>query len=256
MFAFGSALMPSSAPALTPSPPTSTPAHSAPGVDAPTWADQLEAWSTLAGAVVALLAATFTLWLLVHQIREARRARADAAMERADAAADRELARQDRETAANERRDAEMAQARLVAIGDGVTVVSSGGIGRGGGTRRGLSGIKGAIVNFSQTPVFAVVAVLVATGRDGDQMEKPIDYRSVLEGGSTFVIELDFESNQAWRSMVDEPESIINAGRKHEVLIRFSDASGRRWQRSGLSDPEPRNSESLIRVSETGYRRL
>jgi hypothetical protein len=92
--------------------PSATPV----GSDVPTWADQLEAISTLVGAIMAFAAAVATFWLLVHQIRETRRARADAQGERIDAAADRELARQDREIASAERRDAEKAQARTIII--------------------------------------------------------------------------------------------------------------------------------------------
>jgi hypothetical protein len=47
------------------------------------WADALEAWATVGGALAATAAALFTGWLLLHEKNQARLARADAAQARA-----------------------------------------------------------------------------------------------------------------------------------------------------------------------------
>ncbi|MEU4421793.1 hypothetical protein AB0F81_14300 [Actinoplanes sp. NPDC024001] len=90
------------------------PSAPAPRPDPPSWTDQLEAWATLGAAVVALAAAVATIWLLVHQIGETRRARAQAHQERTEAAEDRARAQEDRALAKEERQEAQRAQARTI----------------------------------------------------------------------------------------------------------------------------------------------
>ncbi len=93
------------APVPSPQPHSPSPAGDPPS----SWADQMDAVSTLVAAPVAAATAVATIWLLVHRIGETLRARREAQRERADAATDRAFA-------AAERREAERVQARRVVV--------------------------------------------------------------------------------------------------------------------------------------------
>jgi hypothetical protein len=106
-------------------------------VDAPNWANQLEAWSTL-------VAAAATIWLLFHHMSETRKARADAHEERAAAAEDRELAQQDR-------RDQTATQAKAVVAGNLLIETVEG---------ESNSSVRAQVWNHSAEPILNLTAVL------------------------------------------------------------------------------------------------
>jgi hypothetical protein len=195
--------------------------------DAPTWADKLEAWSTFGGAIVAFAAAAATIWLLIHQIRETRRARADATHERTEASADRALARQDRELAAAERRDVEQAQARSVVVGDAHFSFRQ----TGTGSLR-LSAIEIEVTNFSSEPILAVRLSL-----DSDSGAGP--WPTLVAGTAVL------GPGQAIKEqghLTDEPvvaaASTEEAYAAIDVVVEFLDAAGRRWRRTQGGQPE------------------
>lgn len=202
-----------------------------PAAEGPTWADQLEAWSTLGGAFVALAAAIATIWLLVHQIGEARQARADAHQERAEAAVDRELARQDRELAAAERRDAEMAQARAVVVGDiqrSFTFITA----TPGSTKHVyLTRLIASVTNYSLQPILTVQLYADSAGTAGDW---PILLKetAVLGPGETL------EHNGFVEDGSDLGPTEEEADTNLSIYVTFTDAAGRRWRRPYEQQPQ------------------
>jgi hypothetical protein len=188
-------------PSPTPTSPRPSPISTA-VPDPPSWADQLEAWATLGGAIVALAAAIATIWLLFHQIGETNRARKQAKEERATAAEDRELARR-------ERRDQAATQARTVVI-DEFDV----------GTRtddgKAWPLIRLTIWNYSSEPVLNLTVIL---GNEHGERRR-LWHASLLKPGG--VAKPDVISNtdddvEYFKSMFPE--------------IYFTDSSGRRWSR-------------------------
>jgi hypothetical protein len=204
------------------------PASSGPDPEPPTWADKLEAWSTLGAAFVALAAAVATIWLLVHQIRETRRARIEAHRERIEATVDRDLARKDRELAAAERRDAERAQARTVVIGNvafDVGRVNPGGI--------FLGKLSTTVTNYSGQPILAVQLLADSRGTFG---EWPVELKRspVLGPGETLTFD-GWVDGGGGSILGETPEE---AHANLAVAVTFIDAAGRRWRRTGGAQPE------------------
>ena len=134
--------------------------------------------------MVALAAAAATIWLLVHQIRETQRARGDAHGEREEAARDRELARQDRELLAAERRDAEIAQARAVVVGEIGCEFTFATSAPAHTKHVFLSRLIASVSNFSAQPILSVHLIAVSAGPAGSW---PIRLKSsaVLAPGET-----------------------------------------------------------------------
>ncbi|MBM2622842.1 hypothetical protein JIG36_45810 [Actinoplanes sp. LDG1-06] len=181
----------------------SSPPPSSPGADPPSWADQLEAWATLGAAVIALAAAVATFWLLVHQIGEARRARAEARQERAEAAADRKLA-------ADERREAERAQARTVLF-ENVDIRSGK---RADGSP--FDQVSGGVTNFGTGPVLDVSIHYRVEGRN-----HRLARVAVLAAGGALTADATV------------------AGSAGELVAFFTDAAGLSWARHPGEQPVP-----------------
>lgn len=206
--------------------------------DEPHWADKLEAWSAFAGAAIALAAASFTFWLLVHQIRETNRARFEAGRERAEAARDRELARQDRELAASERRDAEMSQARTIVIG-GVIAEA---IRERTGDELSLRRVTGWLANYGPEPVTDVAFVISRAGAS----ETPVDatteeHAFVLAPGDRIEVAWELPAARLSAGRMHIPESYVRdegGGFLVRAEARFTDIAGRRWSRAGKGQPE------------------
>ncbi len=211
-----------------PAPPTSAP-------DRPSWADQLEAWATLAGAIIALATAVATIWLLVHQIRETRIARQQAHQERAEGAEDRDLARRDRELIAEERRDAQRAQARTVLVLDYSIEPRS--------TRKGtgIGHVKAKIKNFGNEPVTEVEVklfgepVLVGSG-----YQRVVHATPVLEPGRTIFVDKRTELPITDEGAVEDAfgvtaEDLIDVGTG--VAVYFTDMAGIKWARQYGEQP-------------------
>lgn len=183
--------------------------------ESPSWTDKLEAWSTFGGAIVAALAAAATVWLLIHQIRETRRARDEATKERDEATADRELARQDREFAAAERRDQEATQARATVMGS-FSATSE--------IHNSLSRfwIRLSVSNYSAEPILEL-AVLLRT-HEGEYWKLwSADYLG--PGG-----EVHIEENL-------QPDPPVLALGEAQPILHFTDAHGRRWSRHLSGQP-------------------
>jgi hypothetical protein len=152
---------------------------------------------------VALAAAIATIWLLIHQIGEARKARKDAHHERSAAAEDRELARA-------EYRDREAAQARAVVLAEhsmGIQVPRT----------DGLFHVSVTIWNYSPEPILDLTVVL---------MNREHEYwrlwtSPLLAPGACEEIDVALKPTpgvQLWLSDT-LPE------------LYFTDAGGRRWSR-------------------------
>ncbi|GAA2470851.1 hypothetical protein Ahu01nite_079750 [Winogradskya humida] len=200
------------------------------GGDSPTWADQLEAWATLGGAIVALAAAIATFWLLIHQIRETRLARGAAHQERVEAAADRELARQDRELATAERRDAEAAQARTVIVG-GISADA---------TRKRhqealiLQRAAAWIENFGAEPVTDVTFVISTVSTPSNPVDATTnEHMSVLAPRER--LDISWEKPRKGEAppigIADSYYRDETGGHLIRVEARFTDIAGRRWVR-------------------------
>lgn len=206
--------------------------------EGPNWADKLEAWSTFAGAAIALAAASFTFWLLVHQIRETNRARSDAGRERAEAARDRELARQDRELAASERRDAEMSQARTIIVG-GVIAEA---VRMRPGDELNLRRVTGWLANFGSQPVTDVVFVIARAGASDVPVDATtVEHASVLAPSNRIEVTWELPAAKPSAGPIHVPESYIRDegdGLLVRVEARSTDIAGRRWIRVNKGQPE------------------
>jgi hypothetical protein len=197
-----------------PSPFTPQPTQSGllPPADAPTWADQLEAWSTLAAAVVALITAAATIWLLRHQLTETRRARAEAQQER-------DWAARDREQASAERREAEQLQARAVLL-DSVEVVE------GRHPDRRVDTVRAKLTNHSVGPILDVTLYYRIVQTTGKSTRYRIGHEAAL--GPT-------EELQADHRIHVEATDIAAA----YIVAHFTDMAGRVWGRLSGGQPLP-----------------
>jgi hypothetical protein len=188
--------------------------------ETPHWADIWQAYAAWTGVMVGIVAATVTAALLVFEIRRSRKADREAAKDRADAAADRELARQDRGRAAAERRDAEMAQARTILLGQ-VTVDES---------DPELRRVNVAVRNYGAEPVTAVR--LEVSGPAGQADFNIVDEVSVLGGGEALNIDERLPGLVA-AMLRDE-----RIRRRLTVMVEFADVRGLRWRRVDNGQPE------------------
>lgn len=179
--------------------------------DAPTWADQLEAWSTLAGAIVALAAAVATILLLVHQIGETRRARADARSER-------EQAERDRNQAAVERFEVERVQARTILL-DGVRI--TGGHADDGGR---VDRVCARVTNYGIGPVLDVTVYYRVVDRAGNAWRYLVGRTTVLGPAGTLPVDL-----AVGVAAGDDADSYL--------IVFFTDMAGRAWARRPGEQP-------------------
>jgi len=179
------------------------------------WTDQLEAWSTFSAAVGTILAAIFTLWLLVHQIREARAARADANTERTLAQADRDHAAALREIAEAEQQDRAGSQARAVLL----LGVEEGPFSRFVTSDRHLE-FQVVIHNFSAEPVRFVQIVFE---RDGRLLQ--FDSLKILGPRTVIKLRIAVNSGYAWV-------------RTAHPQAHFLDSHGQWWTRRLEGMPE------------------
>jgi hypothetical protein len=192
--------------------------------DAPTWADKLEAWATLGGAIVALAAAIATIWLLIHQMGEARRARADAIAARAET-----LATQN---------EAAVAQARSVLISD-VEVDQR-------MTRDGvvLERIRGTITNFSSGPLRDVSVEVIVDSVYGSPTGEILKKAGVLGPGEMLRVDVQLDvlartysdAEREARSATAHADAVLAA--QKETAVFFTDSAGVRWRRSIGKEPE------------------
>ncbi|GAA4462557.1 PepSY domain-containing protein [Phytohabitans houttuyneae] len=192
----------------------------APATDTPHWADILQAYAAWAGVLVGVIAATVTGALLVFEIRRSRKADREAASDRADAAVDRELARQDRDRATAERRDAEMAQARTVLLGQ-VTMDD---------TNPELRRVNVAVRNYGVEPVTDVR--LEVTGPAGQAEFRIVDGTTVLGGGEALNID------ERLPGLVGAMLRDERIRRNLAVTVEFADMRGLRWRRVDNGPPE------------------
>ncbi|MDQ7910782.1 hypothetical protein RB614_40455 [Phytohabitans sp. ZYX-F-186] len=179
------------------------------GTEPPKITDWMQGWGSVVGVVAGLLAAVFTAGLLVHEMREARLARADAAEER-------EQGRRDRELLAEERRDAEAAQARAVVVGNF----------RGGDEvhdERSVYVVRVHMANYGTAPILDVRL----------HLHTPSGYRYLVERAD--VLGPGEPWPQDWVLQATERVRVLNGSR---AVVSFTDVHGRRWSRDGRSQPE------------------
>jgi hypothetical protein len=177
-----------------------------PGANPPSVTDWMQGWAGIGGVAAGLAAAIFTGWLLVHTMRESRRARADAEHERAAAA-------EDRRRLAAERRDTEMAPARNVLIQEFAWAVEDGDM---------LHDVSFVVTNFGPGPILdahveisvpGVKASEIPVGVVAPNGEKPIrsDARHHMPGSQ--------------RRYAHTPPPLSAA-------LVFTDMNGLRWRRT------------------------
>ncbi|GLI02935.1 hypothetical protein [Phytohabitans aurantiacus] len=191
-------------------------------VDPPTLADWMQAWGTVAAVVAGLLAAVFTAGLLIHEMREADRARRDASRERADAERDRRVAQYDRDLARKERHDTEKAQARAVIVDNTEISADNGEIRR----------VRGRVHNFSSGPILSLEVRLVGTGMLRD-LDVPMGVVGTLEPAGERSLDTAVTTAAPTRGLDDHAVKDLVT-----VEIRFMDSDGRRWIRRGNGQPE------------------
>jgi hypothetical protein len=124
------------------------------GPERPQVTDWMQAWSSIGALVAGTAAAIFTAGLLLHEMRQAREARAGELEARADAARERELAAADR---------ARIEQDRLNALKAPARNVMAGGIGASGQPSLGyMTDVSVGVNNYGPTPIRDVVVTLVS----------------------------------------------------------------------------------------------
>lgn len=187
--------------------------------DGPTLADWLQGW----GSVAAVGATLFLLW---HEMREARRGRKAAAAERQEAAQDRELARKDRELAAAERRETVKGQARTVVIGE--LLISTDPADGAFAVRR----VQVPVSNFGTQPVLDLRVILDCVTGPIARLPCLIGSSSALGPGQAINVDFVLDLISPWGATGDEAEANV------VITIHFTDATGLQWTRRMTEQPE------------------
>ncbi|HET6481984.1 MAG TPA: hypothetical protein VFG35_18400 [Actinoplanes sp.] len=197
-----------------------------------TSADWLEAWSTFAAAVVGLAAAVFTLWLLLHQIAEARRARSDAIQSREEADQERDLARRDREFTAAERRENEKAQARTVLLDYSISSKLMPSI-------DDPFRLVGVVTNFGDSPVLDVDVFFEYSSPDEGKSIVSLAGAFVMSSGEKIGFDVNLPDPDGVVPLENVAAEVVGVLIPHvEVVVEFTDIAGRRWRRGRRDDPE------------------
>jgi hypothetical protein len=182
-----------------------------PGREAPKVTDWMQAWSGIGAVLAGIAAAIFTAGLLLHEMRQAREARADAKRERDLAAADRARLEQ-------ERVDAIKAPARSVLTGslEIGRMASSGEI----------SNISLDLWNHGPNAISRVVVSILSRN---DSIS--LDMIDVVAANSNVKASRNFFNPNLY-----SPEIYSKLDLRTEV--RFTDHSGRHWRRVDNGQPE------------------
>lgn len=195
--------------------------------DAPSWTDKLEAWSTFGAGIAGLAAAIFTLWLLIHSIREAKRARLAADKARSDAEVDRELARKDRERLDNERAKSESRQARAVTL-SGFAVDKSRDM------KNHIWRIQAVVANFSTEPITDFHWLLEL--EDDKNSAGPAERHLLVDLGRMTLIGPE-EKYEIWHD-VHPLIRLSLPGGEFKTKILFLDSQGYAWTRTSEGKPD------------------
>ncbi|MER5335150.1 hypothetical protein [Micromonospora sp. NPDC002717] len=205
-----------------------------PGAERPKVTDWMQGWGSVIGVISAIIAAALTALLLIHEMGEARRARAEAAEERKSAAEDRaELAAQ--------RDDERKTLARFIMTGKPQVTVVDKKIGKG---QVLLAYLSVSVHNTGTVPARDVVAEIkisddpLLLAKETFELFLPDPPPVPSESG----IMRGFPTDRVRRvsTAFDTPRVVSAQALRREALIfelRFTDANGRRWRRVNNGDP-------------------
>ncbi len=206
-----------------------------PGTEPPKVTDWMQGWGSVIGVLSALVAAVLTAGLLIHEMGEARRARAQAAEERQEAAKDRaELVAQ--------RDEERKSLARFIMTGKPQVAIVDKEIGVG---QVLLVYIAVSVHNTGAIPARDVILeiktadTLLPLARGSFELFLPDSPPVPSQGGFTRAlpannvrrVSTDFADPRPASAQVLHRESLL-------IELRFTDANGRRWRRVNNGDPE------------------
>lgn len=183
--------------------------------------DWMQAWGSVAGVAVGILASALTGGLLLYEIRTGRRAQREAAEDRAEAAADRALV-------AAERRDAALMQARTVVPSEMEVDLREDGF---------IALVRLEVSNFGPGPVLDL-EVFVMIENESVRARGELSSRAVLGPGQTLTIDGPIRPAIDTAKILGE---LLPPAELLEVLhteLRYTDMVGARWRRRHNKQPE------------------